>query len=200
MIIDSLLGYKKNGFYVDVGAYDPHRFSNTKRFYKKGWRGINIEPNFSGYQKFLKNRKIGINLNIGIGQINSKSKFYKFIPNTLSTFSKKEADNYIKQGYKLKDAIDVCVRKLADVLDQYYKNKEIDFISIDTKGPDLLVLKSNNWRRFRPKLICIESVVHCMNEKGKKKNNIALFLKSVGYKKVYDNSLNSIYLLRDYYK
>lgn len=200
LIIDRLLGHKKNGFYVDVGAYDPHRFSNTKRFYKKGWRGINIEPNFSGYQKFLKHRKTDINLNIGIGQINSKLKFYKFNPNTLSTFSKEEADNYVEQGYKLKDTIDVCVRKLADVLNQYCKNKEIDFISIDTEGSDAIVLKSNDWSRFKPKLICIESVVHSIDGKGKKKNNIALFLKGLGYKKTYDNDLNSFYLLNGHYK
>src|SRR3989344_3238767 len=31
LIIDKLLGKKKRGFYVDIGAYDPIRFSNTKR-------------------------------------------------------------------------------------------------------------------------------------------------------------------------
>ena len=36
---------KMNGFFVDVGAFDPIKYSNTYLFYKKGWRGINIEPN-----------------------------------------------------------------------------------------------------------------------------------------------------------
>src|SRR3989344_2532261 len=44
IIIDKLLGMKNKGFYIDIGAYDPIRFSNTQRFYNKGWKGINIEP------------------------------------------------------------------------------------------------------------------------------------------------------------
>ncbi|WP_211321611.1 hypothetical protein [Pedobacter cryoconitis] len=42
------------GFYIDVGAHHPYRFSNTVHFYQNGWRGINIEAlifihtNFTG--------------------------------------------------------------------------------------------------------------------------------------------------------
>lgn len=53
LIIDSLLHNKHRGFYVDVGAYDPHRISNTKRFYLKGWKGINIEPDESNFQSLF---------------------------------------------------------------------------------------------------------------------------------------------------
>jgi hypothetical protein len=65
-IIDRLLGYKKSGFYINVGANHPYRFSNTYMFYKKGYRGVNIEPNPISFEKFLI-RKGDINLNIGIG-------------------------------------------------------------------------------------------------------------------------------------
>src|SRR3989344_6416322 len=59
--IDELLNYPSKGFYVDVGAYDPDRFSNTKRFYLKGWRGINIEPDVYSFNKFLEKRPEDIN-------------------------------------------------------------------------------------------------------------------------------------------
>ena len=32
------------GFYVDVGAHDPAKYSNTKLFYDAGWRGLNVDP------------------------------------------------------------------------------------------------------------------------------------------------------------
>lgn len=44
LVIDELLGHRSNCFYVDIGAGDPLRFNNTKRFCKRGWTGINIEP------------------------------------------------------------------------------------------------------------------------------------------------------------
>ena len=43
MILRRLFEKQKTGFYVDVGAHHPKRFSNTFFFYKKGWSGINID-------------------------------------------------------------------------------------------------------------------------------------------------------------
>ena len=87
IIIDNLLGRKKRGFYIDIGAYDPTRFSNTKRFYLRGWRGINVEPDPVRIKKFHKERPGDINLNIGIADKSRVLNFFKFDPPTLSTFS-----------------------------------------------------------------------------------------------------------------
>lgn len=193
LIIDKILGFKNEGFYVDVGAYDPDRFNNTKRFYKREWRGINIEPAIRNYKKFVKDRKKDINLNIGIGTKEGKMDFYNFIPDTLSTFSKAEVENYVKQGYKLTEVKKVKLATLKNILLRYCQNREIDFISIDTEGFDLEVLQSNDWSRFRPKLVCIESIRHSMDNHSIKKINVHDFLINIGYKKVYDNGLNSIY-------
>jgi hypothetical protein len=42
----------KNGFYLDVGAYNPIRASNTYLLYKKGWEGINIDADYFSYKLF----------------------------------------------------------------------------------------------------------------------------------------------------
>ena len=57
---------KKPGFYVDVGAYHPKHLSNTYYFYKKGWRGINIDPNPKSIKLFNLLRPSDINLNVAI--------------------------------------------------------------------------------------------------------------------------------------
>ena len=44
MVLARYLEGQKNGFYVDVGAHHPFRFSNTYHFYLKGWHGVNIDP------------------------------------------------------------------------------------------------------------------------------------------------------------
>ncbi|BDH60815.1 hypothetical protein MTP04_09450 [Lysinibacillus sp. PLM2] len=38
------LKFKGKGFFIDVGAYHPYKFSNTYKFYLDGWSGINIDP------------------------------------------------------------------------------------------------------------------------------------------------------------
>ncbi len=196
LIIDKLLGHPFEGFYVDVGAYDPDRFSNTKRFYEKGWRGINIEPDFYSFQKFLETRKADINLNIGIAEHSDTLTYFKMEPQTLSTFNSGEAVEYQKQGYVLVEEKKVGVETLADVLDKYSMGRPIDFLSVDTEGFDMQVLRSNDWSRFKPKVICVESVHHSKNlnplDNGKSSEQ-EIYLIGKGYKKVYDNGLNSIY-------
>ena len=55
LIIERIIGNKEKGFYIDIGAHNPNVFNNTKRFYVKGWSGINIEPNLILIKKGFSN-------------------------------------------------------------------------------------------------------------------------------------------------
>lgn len=200
LVIDKLTKRKK-GFYVDVGAYNPNRFSNTKRFYLLGWTGINIEPDSHNYHKFERHRHRDINLNIGIANTDSYATFYKFSPSTLSTFSCQEAQKYKQFGYKLIGKEVLQVRRLATIFKQHCVNLTIDFLSIDTEGYDYEVLKSNDWKKYKPKVICIESAAFT----GSWQTELLApmfdrshrYLLRLGYKNVYRNKINSIYQLTD---
>ncbi len=193
VVIHRLLKNKKKGFYVDIGANDPTRFNNTKYFYLRGWRGINIEPDFDCFVKIKKERQRDINLNLGIGRANSELTFYQFKTNTLSTFSKSEAKKYENQGYVLMAKKSVKVRKLSDVLRKYLKKRKIDFMAIDTEGYDNEVLASNDWAKYRPRIICIESVKHLIKKLGRDTKLEDVLIKK-GYIKCFDNGLNSFYI------
>ena len=45
IIIQNYFENKFDGFFIDIGAYHPIKYSNTFALYLKGWKGINIEPN-----------------------------------------------------------------------------------------------------------------------------------------------------------
>lgn len=62
MVLQRIFDGKTNGFYVDVGAHHPFRFSNTYFFYRLGWSGINIEPNPEASDLFQSARRKDINL------------------------------------------------------------------------------------------------------------------------------------------
>ena len=178
LIIDKILGFKRDGFYIDIGAGDPKRFNNTKRFYLRGWRGVNIEPNVSIFKRIERDRKRDINLNVGIGNDEGKMSFFVFFPDTLSTFSGEVAKGYINQGYKMIREVKIEVRKLAKIFEEYARGV-VDFLSIDTEGYNLDVLKSNDWGKYRPRLICVETGAH---GRGNSKNlSIENYLKSVDY-------------------
>lgn len=66
LILREMLAYAQSGFYVDVGAHHPFRFSNTYLFYKQGWRGINIDAMPGSMKLFDRFRPRDINIQCGV--------------------------------------------------------------------------------------------------------------------------------------
>ena len=129
--------------YLDIGAYHPYKISNTALFYEKGSRGIVIEPNPDGFEKFIKYRSEDINLNIGIGNEESILAYYSLNSPTLNTFSKEEAQRYENQGAaRIEKVIEVEVKTLASILDKYSNGTFPDFLSLDVEGWDYQILES----------------------------------------------------------
>lgn len=187
--IDRLLNFPTHGFYVDVGANDPDRFSNTRRFYDRGWCGINIEPDPVLYQRLVSRRPRDTNLNIGVSRSVSTLDFYHLFPNTLSTFSKPFAEEYQRLGYKLEYVSQVQTKPLSQVFWEHSVSM-IDFISIDTEGFDLQVLQSNDWDRYRPRALIVEK----KTVGGTNNDGVEDFCRSTGYYLSYSNHLNAIYI------
>lgn len=161
MVIASFYEGIKNykGFYIDIGAHHPYRFSNTAYFYNKGWKGINIEPTPDLFKPFLKYRKKNINLNVGIGN-GEKMTFYVFNEGALNTFDKDLAysrNNDKSNNYKIIESIEIQTETIAEICEKYINpNQIIDFMTIDVEGLDFEVLKTNNWAKYIPKFILIE--------------------------------------------
>lgn len=152
---------KKNGFYIDIGAYHPIKFSNTYAFYKKGWRGINIDALPGSMESFKKIRPLDINLEIGIDTQTHTIPFYTFQEQAFNTFSKEAYEKYISQLIPFARTIEIETAPLAKVLESHVTKKQhIDFMSIDVEGLDLKVLQSNDWNKYRPDYILVEIHSH----------------------------------------
>ncbi|EKJ88551.1 FkbM family methyltransferase [Leptospira meyeri] len=180
MVLRDLFGDKRDGHFVDIGAYDPFRFSNTNYFYELGWTGINIEPSPDGFRQFEIHRKQDINLNIGIGLVESELVYYRFEEAALNTFDA-ERVKFLEEttNYKSKDSVKVKVRPLASVLQEFSLDKKIDFMNIDVEWNEISVLKSGDWKKFRPKVILIEILNFELETIAK--NPIHLLLNEIGY-------------------
>lgn len=153
-----LLENKENGFFVDIGAFHPIKYSNTYAFYKKGWRGINIEANPDARQEFLRYRTLDVNLNIAIGNSPDKLSYYKFNEPAVNSFSREHVEKWKQvSGFHVTEVIKIETQRLQDVLKKHLpKDQKIDFMSIDVENFDLEVLMSNNWDLYRPFLLLVE--------------------------------------------
>ena len=193
-----LIGNKKKGFFIDVGAHHPFLYSNTYKFYKMGWNGINIDAMPGSMSFFKKFRSRDINLEIAISQKPQKLKYFIFNEPALNTFSLKEAE--LKDGlnhYKVTDIIELKTNTLGEILTQYLpKNQEIDFLTIDVEGLDLEVLKSNDWKKFQPRYVLVEELSSAMDF-FTSHNECNKFLTSSGYYLIARTRNTSFYKLSD---
>lgn len=160
MILRRLFETKKNGFYVDVGAHHPRRFSNTYYFYKIGWRGINIDAMPGSMKLFYKIRSRDINLEEAISDKIEELKYYVFNDSALNSFSKEISAGYEKKNnYKVTNTTILKTKTLSEIFEQYIPDKhDIDFLNIDVEGLEYKVLAGNEWDKFRPKIILLEEL------------------------------------------
>ncbi|WP_133250645.1 FkbM family methyltransferase, partial [Helicobacter cinaedi] len=114
--------------------------------------------------------------------------YYSFNEPALNGFSpilKTKYDNH--PLYRLIDEISVPVRSLESILDEYLPQEtHIDFLSVDVEGLDLEVLKSNNWDKYRPKVVVVEcwdsdleNIYHTETYSFLSSQNYKLFAKTI---------------------
>lgn len=182
MILRRIFDKVRVGFYVDVGAYHPKKYSNTYYFYKIGWTGINIDAMPGSMKKFRNIRAKDINIEIPISSKKQILTYYAFNEPALNSFNKElsyERDG--KDGYKIIFEKEIETSTLSDILDNNMPAniKEINFMSIDVETLDFDVLKSNNWEKYKPLIVLIEDLNFKINNLAK--SDIYNFLKQYNY-------------------
>lgn len=155
-----LLDRKKDGFYVDIGAHNPVRFSNTYQLFRNGWHGINVDPLPGCMDLFNKKRPNDINLNIGCSKTEGELAYYAFEEPAYNTFDEERANLVQEKGYSLlKEKLIVPVQRLDKILEKNLGNNTIDVLTLDVEKRELDVLESNDWEKYRPRIIVMESLV-----------------------------------------
>jgi|WetSurMetagenome_2_1015567.scaffolds.fasta_scaffold01385_3 FkbM family methyltransferase len=195
ILLRTLFGDAPTGFYVDVGANHPFIQSNTYFFYRRGWSGINIDPLPGSMKKFKLLRPRDINLEAAVSDSDGIVKYYMFPTSFYNTASEDAAKRHFQQPARI---LEVKTRKLSQVLSEHRVAGGIDFLSVDTEGMELPVLRSNDWNRFRPRAVLLESFVDWRKTPAETEN--AAFLAGVGYKLCCNTATNCIFLENEYFR
>jgi hypothetical protein len=165
MVVNYLFGQLKikDITYLDIGAYDPIYINNTYFFYKQGHRGVLVEPNVAMDDKLRAERPGDKVLEAGIG-IGKKdlADYYVMSDPSWSTFDKAEAEHQTRATGGKVTILEVRRMPLLDVnevIAEHWKDGAPAFVSIDAEGWHFAILKSIDFKRFRPHVICIETKV-----------------------------------------
>jgi len=182
-----------SGTYVDVGAHDPDLGSVTKHLYRRGWRGVNIEPNPERLAALVKGRPDDENIGVGISDARATLPFYRFQKAAgLSTFDRDVALGHQKAGFVF-DVLDIPVTTLTDVLDRNPKvNGGFEFLNVDVEGFERQVLAGLDFAKYPASLVMVESTAPLTEEPTHQRWEPILL--EAGYRFAMDDGLNRYYV------
>jgi len=194
-LIDELLGHKRNGVFVDVGAADGETNSNTLFFEaSRDWHGILIEPHPAAAKACHARRSSPVVECAILSRSDNYLTEFRAIAGEYSQMSyaidradRLNIDRIAKYAEKSpleESIIMVQVCPLQALLDKFSLH-HIDYLSIDTEGADLDVLQTIDWTRTTATVISTE----------KQANSIPIdcFLASIGYKLIHDLGWENIW-------
>ncbi len=178
---------QKNGFYLDVGCGHPIKNNNTYLLNKKGWNGINIDLDKDNIDLFNSYRKNDFNLATAVSDKEGETDLYFYHrTSALNTISKHNADF---QEAKVSAIKKIKTQTINNIIENSpYKDKKIDFLTVDVEGSELSILKNFNFKKYLPKVIVVEYLDLSLKKLEIKNLDINNIINSDIYKLIISNN------------
>jgi FkbM family methyltransferase len=178
----SELNFKREGFFVEIGATNGISLSNTYMLETEfGWNGILAEPAKCWHENLEKNRNCFIEKNCLYSSSGLELVFNETRARMLSTidsFSNSDTWSKVRSSGK---RYSVQTISLNDLLLKYSAPKIIDYLSIDTEGSEYEILSTFNFTNYS------FNVITCEHNNTKNREKINKLLEDNGYQKKFDN-------------
>ena len=189
--IDSLIlnifKNQKKGFYLDIGCGHPIKNNNTYLLNKKGWSGINIDLDEENIDLFNSYRKKDVNLATAVSDKEGETDLYFYhSKSALNTISKENADFQKAKVSSIKKIKTQTINKIIE--NSPFKDRKIDFLSVDVEGSELAILKNFDFAKYSPKVIVVEYLDLSLKKLEIKNLNINNIIKSEIYKFIESNN------------
>ena len=201
LIIDYIFKARNiiNFTYLDIGANHPCYINNTFIFYLKGCRGVNIEPNPKMVNLYIDFRPDDVALAVGISDQKGEFVYYEMDANELNTFSKEQSLYLEERGHKIINQQVIPVHTIDFIIQHYFNNVSPNVIFIDAEGMDLTIVKSIDFEKYSPEVLCIETISYELNGHGVKDSELINFVLSNGYFLYADTNINSIFVKKSFW-
>ena len=186
---------QQRGFYIDVGAGHPVADNVSFWFYERGWSGIVIEPQSDLAKLYAYIRPRDICEPCVIGSTKGEVDFFevaKFHGLSTTVPANAEGAAGLGTGYRV---VRAPMTTMAELCERHGVT-EIDFLKVDVEGAEGNVLRGNDWRRFRPKVIVVEAVI--LDKANGTWNDWEPLLLEQGYEFTLFDTLNRFYVAREH--
>ncbi|MEO8405243.1 MAG: FkbM family methyltransferase [Chitinophagaceae bacterium] len=188
--------------YLEIGTHHPLYGNNTYYFYSRGCKGVCVEPDVRWAPLIRKYRKRDVFLQAGVSTSKETSATFYIFPTGYSgwnTLEKEEAENRQAQTNIKFQEVTVPLVNINDIIRDHFPTWPT-IISIDVEGLDLDILKSMDFDKYKPEIICAESITFSTTNDQSKINDIAAFMLSKGYFVFADTYVNTIFCKSEAFK
>ncbi|TWT95622.1 FkbM family methyltransferase [Neorhodopirellula pilleata] len=206
-IIGSRFDLKRPGHFVEVGAYDGERFSNTSWLADNGWRGVYVEPSRQ-FSQLCRLRHLFNDtqvLNLAAGE--EEGEVMLMQSEALSTMCEGTFDEYGRIPWAKKQlkkqlkhqATRVC--RLDSLLQETKTPVGFELLVVDVEGYEENVFKGFELSHWKPKMLIVELCdVHpdfADNEQlVDSATRVRHSILEAGYTEIYRDEINSIFELK----
>lgn len=150
-----MLNNKKNGYFLDVGAYDGIKYSNSLLLEKDfDWNGLLIEAHPNNFDTLKNNRKNTL------------------VPYAVSDYNGKIIfENECGTGSKVveKNGLSIDCITFEKMFEMYNVPNYIDYISLDIEGMEYLSLTKFPFDKYKFKLLTVEHNLYMSGSENKEK-------------------------------
>lgn len=196
VLLGELFGHKREGYFIEIGAFDGVWLSNTYFFEQLGWTGVLVEPLPDQYEACRVNRPRSRVVNAAVGSDASGTIEIKQVVGqheasgeSLGTFSyvRTTEQHLLKVERLASDVIShqVPFRTFDAIAEEVglKPNQPIDVLSIDCEGMDFEVLKSVDLTKYQPRILILES----------SDGEVVSYLRAAGYEPLIHIKANTIF-------
>lgn len=183
---------KRDGYFIEIGASDGITLSNTYLLEKEyGWKGICAEPLPKQFIKLKELRTNSICVNKAVYNVSNVQLSFDIAENCdmLSGLSGHIGGFHKHKVDSNKTVINVNTITLNDLLEESKAPTFIEYMSLDTEGSELEILKSVDHSKYTFGLIDVEH-----NYLEPARQNIRNYLLSNGYAYIGANQWDDCYM------
>jgi FkbM family methyltransferase len=157
LFVLSELNFRRDGYFVEFGACDGITISNTYLLELRfGWKGILAEPCRAWHSQLKRSRFAHVSTKCVWSRSGEELTFRQAPQPVISTIEAFGDSDGLGDRRKHGRSYQVETVCLEDLLIEFGAPPEIDYLSIDTEGSELDILKAFDFSKYRIRIITVE--------------------------------------------
>jgi FkbM family methyltransferase len=188
---EAFFGGATRGFFVDIGANDPQRASQSWHLEQLGWDGILIEPQPDLADELRRRRRARVYAVACSSPANAGKSLPLHVAGSphMSGIHASFDPNFAVPDMRRVGVIEVPVKTLDEILIDAKAPAPLDFVSIDVETHEIEVLEGFDLAKWKPRLMLIEDLALDLR--------MHRYVTGRGYKWVRRTGLNGWYVPAD---